>query len=259
VTIVYPHGMPSWVDLNSTDPGASTAFYTDLFGWDVLDMGSDAGGYRMLQLDGANVAAVSPAPAGQPTAWNTYITVDDADAIQPRIESAGGTTVVPPFDVLDAGRMAVFQDSGGAFFSVWQAGRTRGAEVVNRVGALTMNELDTRDFDGARRFYGEVFGWLVEPIEQEGQLVYGSVKLDGRLVAGVLPMGDQFPPDVPPHWRPYFGVEDLEASIARVGELGGQVLMDPVEVPGGRFVAVLDPQGGAFSMMHGTYDPPPGA
>jgi predicted enzyme related to lactoylglutathione lyase len=259
VTIVYPHGMPSWVDLNSADVEGSIAFYTELLGWQAGEPGPpEAGGYRMFQLGGANVAGIGPAPEGHPTAWNTYITVDDADAIRERIEQAGGRTVAEPFDVLDAGRMAIFQDAaGGAFFSVWQPGTTRGAEVVNAVGALAMNELDTRDYEGARRFYGEVFGWEVDPIEVGGTLVYGSVKLDGRLVAGMLPMGDNFPPQVPPHWRPYFGVDDLDASLAQVTELGGRVLVEPAEVPGGRFAAALDPQGGAFSLFQGSYDPPP--
>jgi predicted enzyme related to lactoylglutathione lyase len=122
-----------------------------------------------------------------------------------------------------------------------------------------MNELDTRDFDGARRFYGEVFGWEVVPIEQDGQVVYGSVQLNGRLVAGMLPMGAQFPAGVPNHWRPYFGVEDLDASAAEVRELGGQLLTEPMAVPQGRFIAAADPNGATFSLMQAEYDPPPGA
>jgi predicted enzyme related to lactoylglutathione lyase len=188
------------------------------------------------------------------------VSVDDAAEVQGRIEAAGGSTVLPPMQVMDAGTMALFTDAaGGAFFGLWQPGRHRGAQRVNAVGALAMNELDTRDFDAAARFYGEVFGWQVEPIEQGGQLVYGSVELDGRLVAGLLPMGDQFPPQVPAHWRPYFGVEDLDAAIAKVIELGGRALTEPMAVPSGRFAAVADAHGASFSLSQGTYDPPPGA
>jgi predicted enzyme related to lactoylglutathione lyase len=160
----------------------------------------------------------------------------------------------------DAGTLAVFTDAaGGARFSVWQAGRHGGAELVNAPGALTMNELDTRDFHGATRFYGDVFGWTVEPIEQDGQAVYGSVKLDGRLVAGMLPMGPQFPAESPPHWVPYFGVEDLDGSAAKAEELGGRVLMGPIKVPAGRFVVLLDPHGANLCISQSSYDPPPGS
>jgi predicted enzyme related to lactoylglutathione lyase len=260
--IEYPPGTPSWVDLGSPDLEASAEFYGELFGWQCAageGPPEETGGYRMFTLDGAAVAGLGPAPPGQPPAWSTYIAVDDVAAVKEKVEAAGGSTVMDALQVMDAGTMAVFTDAaGGAYFCVWQPGRHRGAQRVNAVGALTMNELDTRDLDGAARFYGSVFGWVVEPIEVDGQVVYGSFKLDGRLVAGLLPMGDAFPPEVPPNWVPYFGVADLEASGSRVDELGGQVLMGPEAVPEGRFMALRDPHGAVFCIWQGSYDPPPG-
>jgi predicted enzyme related to lactoylglutathione lyase len=250
------------VDLSSPDLDASARFYGELFGWEAAESEGpveQTGGYRMFRLNGTEVAGLGPAQDGQPPAWNTYIAVDDVNAIKDRIVAAGGRTVMEPLEVMSAGTMAIFTDSaGGAYFCVWQAGDHRGAQLVNAPGALTMNELDTRDFDGAARFYGSVFGWEVDPIEVDGKLVYGSVKLNGRLVAGLLPMGDAFPPDVPPNWVPYFGVADLEASGSRVDELGGQVLMGPEAVPEGRFMALRDPHGAVFCIWQGSYDPPPG-
>jgi predicted enzyme related to lactoylglutathione lyase len=261
--IEYPQGTPSWVDLSSPDVDASAHFYGQLFGWELASTDGpieETGGYRMFNLDGQNVAGLGSAQEGQPPAWSTYIAVDDAAAIKDKVEAAGGNTLTPPLPVRDAGTLATFTDAaGGARFGVWEAGRHRGAQVVNAPGALTMNELDTRDFDGATRFYGEVFGWTVDPIEQNGQLVYGSVKLDGRLVAGMLPMGPHFPARVPPQWVPYFGVENVEASAAKTEELGGHVLMGPTDVPAGRFVVLRDPHGAVFSILQGAYDPPPGA
>ena len=64
-----------------------------------------------------------------------------------------------PFDVMDAGRMAVFADPEGAVFSVWQAKQMPGARVVNEHGSLNFNGLDTRDAAAAKAFYGSVFGW----------------------------------------------------------------------------------------------------
>jgi hypothetical protein len=258
--IAYGEGIPCWVDLASSDVDGSAAFYSALLGWEAGDAaGPEAGGYRTFRLDGDQVAGLGPTQEGQPSHWNTYIAVDDAEAITDRVEAAGGDEVFGPLDVFDAGRMSVFQDPTGAFFSVWQAGRHQGAQRVNQPGALTMNELDTRDFDGAARFYGEVFGWEVDRIERDGRTVYGSWNLGGRLVAGLLPMGDTFPPQVPPHWRPYFGVDDLDGATARVRDLDGQVLTEPMSVPEGRFAAILDPQGAALSLWEGSYDPPPGS
>ncbi len=257
--IEYPQGTPSWVALSSPDLDASALFYGELLGWELAPA-EETDGYRKFNLGGKSVAGLGSTQEGQSPAWTTYIAVDDAAAIKDRVEAAGGSTVTEPFPIRDAGTLAVFTDgAGGASFSVWQAGRHRGAQLVNAPGALSMNELATRDFDGAFRFYGAVFGWTVEPIELNGQLVYGSVKLDDRLVAGVLPMGPQFPAEVSPHWVPYFGVEDLDGSAARAERLGAHVLMGPTQVPAGRFVVLRDPHGAVFSIFQGSYDPPPGA
>jgi predicted enzyme related to lactoylglutathione lyase len=104
-----------------------------------------------------------------------------------------------------------------------------------------------------------VFGWTFEPIEQGGAVVYGSFRLGGRLIAGLLPMGEGFPPQVPAMWVPYFGVEDVDAGAARVQELGGALMAGPMAVPAGRFATVTDQHGALFSLFQGTYDPPPGS
>jgi predicted enzyme related to lactoylglutathione lyase len=260
--IEYPPGTPSWVDLSSPDLDASARFYGELLGWEAAaseGAPEETGGYRMFTLDGADVAGLGPSQPGQPPAWTTYVAVADASSARAKVEAAGGSTVMEPLEVMDAGTMAVFSDAEGAFFAVWQADRHRGAQIVNAPAALTMNELRTRDLDGAARFYGEVFGWEIEPLEQGGEVVYGSVRLGGRLVAGALPMGDNFPPQLPPHWIPYFGVESLEAAAAKATELGGQALTEPITVPQGRFLALVDPQGAAFMVLEGQYDPPPGS
>lgn len=252
--IRYPAGTPSWVDLSSPDLDASASFYGELFGWDAAPTEADAGGYRMFTSGGVEVAGLGPAQPGQPPAWTTYVAVDDVAAVKERVEAAGGRTIMDALQVLDAGTMAIFTDAEGAFFAVWQAGRHRGAQLVNAAGALSMNELRTRDLDGAARFYGDVFGWKVDPIEQAGEVMYGSVQLNGRLVAGMLPMGEVFPPQVPAHWIPYFGVPDLEAAVQKTRELGGEALSEAMAVPSGRFVPLADPQGAAFMAFEGQYD-----
>ena len=259
----YPQGTPSWVDLSSPDPDASTRFYGELLGWHAAASErpvEETGGYRIFTLDGAAVAGLGPAQDGQPPAWNTYVAVGDATAAKEKVEAAGGTTVMEPLQVMDAGTMAIFRDAAeGAFFAVWQADRLPGAQVVNAPGALTMNELATRDVDGAARFYGAVFGWDFEPLVIEGATQYGFFKLGGRTVASLLPMGEAFPPEVPSYWSPYFGIDDLDGGTEKARALGADVLMGPTPVPEGRFVALRDPHGAVFNLWEGSYDPPAGA
>ena len=125
-------------------------------------------------------------------------------------------------------------------------------------GAPCWNDLYSSDPDRAADFYGALFGWTTEPIEQDGNVVYLTWKLDGRTVGGMLPMGESFPPQVPANWLPYFGVEDLDATTATVERLGGRLFAGPMEMPQGRISAFADPHGAAFACWAGSYDPPPG-
>src|SRR5207302_4926214 len=76
--------------------------------------------------------------------WNTYVWVESADQTASKVRDAGGQVLVEPFDVMDAGRMAVFADPEGAVFCVWQAKQHKGARVVNEAGSLNFNGLNTR-------------------------------------------------------------------------------------------------------------------
>lgn len=246
-------GVPSWIDLASPDLDASAAFYRALFGWEVWDTGPDGGGYRMLGLRDRYVAGLAPKQdERQPTAWSCYVTVADADATAAKVSAAGGSVIVAPFDVMTAGRMAVFADPEGAAFSVWQPMEHPGAQLVNEPGAFTWSELNSRDIDGAKRFYGEVFGWVgdTNPMPGPGgEVAYTSWMLGERAVAGALPMPEQVPEDMPPFWLVYIGVADADAAVATAKGLGARAVMEPVDIPIGRFAVLIDPQGAPFGVI----------
>ena len=230
-----------------------------LFAWEAEQVPGHE--YWLLRRDGKEVAGIvrQREPSDHP-AWVTYVGVDDAGQARRNVEQSGGTTIVEPFVADDAGTVAIFADAADrAVFGVLEPDKNRGAQLVNAPGALTMNQLNTRDVQAATRFYYGVFGWEFQPIEQDGELLYGSFTLGGRLIAGLLPMGDAFPPEVPPFWVPYFGTENVEATAAEAEQGGGTTLAGPIPVPEGRFIAMRDPHGAAFNIWDGSYDPPPGA
>lgn len=255
----YEHGVPCWVDHASGDPDGAAAFYAELLGWEAQDtMPPDAPGrYLMCTLRGQQVAAISTQPTeGVPPAWNTYVAVDDADAAAASAAEAGGTVLAGPFDVFDAGRMAVVQDPAGAVVSLWQAGAHIGAALVNEPGTLAWNELTTRDVEGSERFYGTVFGWHAEKMESGGGRYFtwhrrGDESPDPRTaVGGMMPMdGDIWPPELPPHWMTYFAVEQTDATAARCRELGGAVAVAPFDTPAGRIAVLNDPVGAVVSVI----------
>jgi predicted enzyme related to lactoylglutathione lyase len=252
----YPAGTPSWIDLGSPDTAASADFYGRLFDWDVAEAGGpETGGYRMATMRGRPVAGIGQAQSGGPPWWTTYVTVDSTDDTAKRVEEAGGQVLAPPFDVLDAGRMAVFSAPGGAVFSVWEPKQHHGSGIVNEPGALTWNELMARDLDAAKAFYGKVFEWEAQEMDMGGGNTYTLWRLPGsepdQSIGGAMQMaGEMFPADLPDHWMVYFSVANTDASAKKVEELGGKVSVPPTDIPNvGRFAVCTGPHGEVFSII----------
>jgi predicted enzyme related to lactoylglutathione lyase len=260
----FEPGVPSWVNTLQPDVEAAKRFYDAVFGWDFEGPGPmpSGGEYWVAQLRGRDVAGVASQPAdgsGGPSAWNTYIEVETADEGAEKVKGAGGTVVMEPFDALPAGRMAVVADPAGAVFCLWEPRERKGAQLVNEPGAYAMSQLNTHDPEGAKAFYGEVFGWTTESFDM-GSGEFTMWRLPGyvggtpeqpvsREVVGVMfPMGDQFPDDVPPHWGVNFWHADADAAAAKAAELGGEIRVEPHDTPGFRETVLVDPAGAPFSV-----------
>jgi predicted enzyme related to lactoylglutathione lyase len=266
----YLPGVPCWVDTSQPDPAAGAAFYRELFGWEVENvMPEGSGEYYIGRLDGGDVAAIGSQPEGAPgpATWNTYIWVESADESAEKVRAAGGSILSAPFDVMDAGRMAVCADPEGAVFCLWQGNRHRGARIVNEPGALNFNGLNTRDVEAAKAFYGAVFGWETldlgggavawtlpgygDHLEQRDPGLRGRVtELGGPkgfedVVAAVNPI-DADQGDVPAHWSVTFGAADADAVANKAAKLGGQVVAAPFDAPWVRMTVLADPQGAMF-------------
>lgn len=250
----YAAGTPSWVDLMSPDVDASTAFYTELFGWDAEDQHDDEGEriYTMFRQDGHDVAGAGGQPpdlAGMPPVWNTYVAVDDADATADAARRAGGSVMMEPMEVMDAGRMAILGDPTGATICVWQAGAHIGAGLVNEPNSYSWSELVTRDRDGVRGFYEQTFGWKLEDQDMGPMGIYVVANVGDAQVAGLMAMPDTIPDEVPNYWNVYFTVADADAICSRAASLGGSVAWGPQDSPVGRLATVQDAGGGSFSIM----------
>jgi predicted enzyme related to lactoylglutathione lyase len=246
----YPHGTPCWVDITSNDFERTIAFYTALFGWEAeQDSRPEAGGYTTFSLNGKFVAAGAPArEEGSPSRWMTFIASDDVDATAAKIHDAGGTVMMDPFDVFDAGRMTVAQDPTGAVFGVWQAGTHHGAQLANEPGSLQWNQCETRDVAAAEEFYKAVFGYGVEQMDMGQAEPYRLFMLGDHRVAGLVKLADETG-DMPPYWTTVFAVADCDAAAASATELGGQVLHGPQDIPVGRFAVLQDPIGAVFHVV----------
>ena len=267
----YIPGVPCWVDTSQPDPDAATEFYGGLFGWDLENVMPDGEErkYFIARINGKSVAAVGSIPDGAPdmAMWNSYIWVDSADDTAAKARDAGGNVLMEPFDVMSAGRMAVFADPEGAVLCAWEAKENKGAELVNEHGTLNFNTLNTRDADSAKKFYGAVFGWKTldlgggtefwtldgygDHLESINPGIRETVKEAGGpegfedVVASILPIADD-QLDTPPHWSVTFATDDADASAAKAKELGGKVVVPPMDAPWVRMTVLTDPQGAMF-------------
>jgi predicted enzyme related to lactoylglutathione lyase len=251
----YTPGTFSWTDLATTDQDGAKQFYGRLFGWEAVDYPVGEGVvYSMMQLGGKDVAAISPQPeqqraAGVPPAWNSYVTVESADAAADRAEKLGATVHAPAFDVMDVGRMAVIQDPQGAFFMVWEPKSHIGASVVNARGALSWNELATVDLDASANFYRELFGWQVEPFEGTG-MPYMVISNQGHGNGGMRAAQE----NEPSYWLVYFGADDIDADTAKATEFGATALVEAMDIGVGKISVVQDPQGAVFALYAGDFE-----
>jgi uncharacterized protein len=243
---------PIWIDLSSTDPAGARDYYSKLFGWKAQpEKDPNAGGYAIARLDGKDVAGIGGTqdPNG-PSAWMVYIGTRDADASAKKIEAEGGKVVAPPFDVMDVGRMAVFQDPTGAFISVWQPKTMPGFAVQRKANAFSWAELNSRGIAKAKQFYKKVFGWGDKDSPMgEGMGDYTEFKLGNESIAGGMEMNPMVPKEVPSYWMVYFGATDVDKAFQKAVDLGGREMVSPQDFPGGRFAIVSDPQGAMFGIM----------
>jgi len=257
-----PPGSFCWPELATTDQKAAVNFYRNLFGWDVNDQPMGPGEtYSMFQMRGREVgAAYNMRPEerqhGAPPHWNSYVSVKNVDDSVRKAQELGGNVLMQPFDVMDAGRMAVLQDPTGAVFQMWQAGRHSGTRVQGEPGALTWTELSTNDTKKAAVFYTHLFGWGAK-VGGEGVNAYTEFSVNGRPGAGMMD-SKVYGPDnkVPPNWMPYFQVADADATANKAKELGGNLLVPPTDIPDvGRFSVVQDPQGAVFAIIKMAHTP----
>ena len=249
----HAKGAPSWAELSTTDEAGAVTFYSALFGWeDESHPMGENWFYHIQKVNGLDAAAIYEQGEEErgmqiPPHWMTYFTADDVDAIAERAPQLGGSVIFGPMDVFEDGRCVRIQDPQGAYFSVWQPKTHIGSQVKHDPGALTWHELLTTDSEAGISFYTGLLG--MDRGETMSPMEYVLLKAGGTEVLGVL----QITPDMgdfPPHWMVYFAVSDVDASVALTQSLGGSVIVPATDIPEiGRFAALIDPQGAAFSIF----------
>jgi predicted enzyme related to lactoylglutathione lyase len=243
-------GVPCWLDLASPDVERAAAFYAALFGWSYDVSGPEYGHYHMALKDGRAVAGLGQMPEGTdtPSMWAVYVRADDTAAMSEHAVRLGGTIVEGPMEVPGQGLLAVVQDPAGAILGLWQPLGHRGFGVTHEHGAYGWCEVNVPDADVARAFYTELLGAQARPLASDAIPTRYEVLSKGNdEIAGILQMTAEWE-GVPPHWMPYFEVDDCDATVAAAQEAGGTVSVPPFDLPYGRIAVITDPFGAVFSV-----------
>ncbi len=199
------------------------------------------GGYRRAKLGGRDVAGAMPLmQEGQPPAWSTYISVDDADAIargDPGKRRHDGRRADGRGDLRAAGDL---HRPRGRFLRDLGAGRLRRGRAGQRARRLLLERArDPRP--RARRRSSMAASSAGSSVDEDapGGMDYNVAHVGENRVAGMADISGRMPDEVPAHWMTYFVVESPEGAIEKTEAGGGAVQFGPIDIPVGRF-AMLD-------------------
>jgi predicted enzyme related to lactoylglutathione lyase len=261
----YPPGVPCWIDTEQPDVQAAIDFYGGIFGWTFEDVmpRESPDRYVIAKLDGQDVGAIA-GPRRGAAVWNTYVSVNSADAAAKRLVAAGAAIRSAPADAGEGGRGAALIDPEGVEFRLWEARRRPGAQLANQPGAWNFSDLHTANVDAATAFYGQAFGWQIDDIGF-GRMIrrpgYGD-HLEGTIDPGIRARQSEIATPVgfedavgwlapvttgeAPHWHVTFTVADRDQTVLDAEQLGAQVLgQDDNEWT--RSALIRDPQGAEFT------------
>jgi predicted enzyme related to lactoylglutathione lyase len=244
-----------WYELITSDPAAAANFYGQVLGWKAADSGKPGMDYRILWMNGSGVGGMMAIPAaaekaGMKPAWLGYIHVEDVDKSIKAIVAAGGAEHMPATDIPEVGRIAMIADPQGANIYIMKPAGTGTSTAFSPglPGHAGWHELHTKDGAAALAFYSKQFGWRKSSEMDMGPMgVYHLFNVGSEEMAGGM-MSD--PKASRPHWLYYFNVDDIDAAHRRVTKHGGEVLVEPHQVPTGTWIIqARDPQGAAFALV----------
>ena len=247
-----PVGAPCWVDLWTSDVDGSRTFYAELFGWEAQEPSEEFGGYFMWTRNGDPVAGGMGDMGDMKAddAWKIYLATDDITKTVEAAESSGAQVMGPAMPVADLGIQAVMLDPTGAAIGTWQPGTFPGFTTLYEQGAPSWFELHTRDFGLAVSFYESVWGLTIDSVGDTDEFRYSTVRNpDGEgEIAGMMDSSSFLPASDSPHWKIYWHVDDIDATVAEVIRLGGSVEQPVENTPYGRLASVRDPRGARFAL-----------
>jgi predicted enzyme related to lactoylglutathione lyase len=247
-------GKLTWFDLLTDDIGAAKQFYGAVFGWTFADAPGANGKFSVISIGNERIGGIfqrdKPAKTGPTTRWLTFISVPDAAAAAHYTKSHGGKVISGPTSVPERGTHVVMRDPQGALFAVLKSDSGDPIDDPAQPGEILWADLFVPKPAEAAAFYRGLVGWDSEQKDTRGAAEHLVVRCAGFSRAGIT----MLPPGATqPGWLPYVQVANVPATLKRVTNAGGKVLMPPSrDVLDGRLAVISDPKGGVIGVVNWT-------
>lgn len=241
-----------WYDLMTTDVPAAITFYKAVVGWTVEPFAGSSIGYNVVMAGDRGVGGIIPVQnAQQPASWLGYIKSADVDADAKAASAAGGKIWRGPEDIPgNVGRFAVISDIHDAPYMIMKPNGPESAHAEPMAaGTVAWSEHSGDDWEKAFAYYSGLYGWSKDEAIDMGEMggVYQLISKDGAQFGAMM----NRPPNVPvSSWGFYFAVDGIDAARERIVANGGEIVMEPMEVPGDSWALFAkDPQGAYFGLV----------
>lgn len=242
-----------WYELMTSDADAAADFYGHVLGWSSRDSGLASHRYDYFMFQDSMVGGLMPLPpqlaeVGVRPHWTGFVGVRDVDETVKALTETGGSVHHAPADIPNIGRFAIVADPHGAVFGLFSP---KDAPPPQSCAASQVLWRELMAGDGAQAFdfYAGLFGWtLADSLDMGPMGAYRIFATGSERAGGMMTKPAELP--MPPHWRFYFRVDEIDASLERIKAAGGEILMGPHQVPGGDWIIqALDPQGALFAVV----------
>ncbi|AKF10724.1 Glyoxalase/bleomycin resistance protein/dioxygenase [Sandaracinus amylolyticus] len=242
-------GRVVWRELTTDDVEKAKAFYSALFGWRFVDfpMGEGAPPYPIAHVGEKSIGGIMKKPEGAPFPpfWLSYVSVEDVDATVARMSELGGSTMMPPTDVPEVGRLAIVSDFAGATIGLLKSNGDDPAGGRPQPGEFCWETITSPDLARAKKVYTSVLGWIETQMPGGSSTVFAT---GTGMEDGVADLGKA--EGFPPMWVTYVVVETVEAARAKAETLGATIVVPLIEVPNvGRISFIQDPTGAHIGLF----------
>jgi len=238
-----------WFDLATVDIASQKKFYGDVFGWTYQPISQADSQYTIIKNGERNIAGMfqikPPADAKAGALWISLMSVTDPDTAVAVTKKQGGSVQTPTTSLARRGTYALLRDPEGALFGVLKSDSGDPLDHDIQPGEFMWVDLFASDVQRAAKFYQQLAGYDV--VSDDNHVHHEFLRSSGKYRAGIVPRPEQANHS---GWLPYIKVTDVAATLQKVTDAGGHIMVEPDDsLLNGNLAIFADPDGGIVGIV----------